>query len=103
MGDGLGGFGPPALYPMGSIQWMIATDLNGDDVPDVVVISWAVNCVLVYLGVGDGTFDDPVVYMAGQNIWQVMVADLNDDGLPDIAVSGLWLDAVFIMFRIPPL
>ena len=102
MGDGLGGFGAPTLYPMGSIGWMIATDVNGDNVPDVVVISWAVNGVLVYLGVGDGTFDDPVVYMAGQVIWQVIVADLNDDGLPDIAVSGLWLDGVFIMFRIPP-
>ena len=28
-------------------------------------------------------------------------SDKNDDGLPDIAVSGLLLDAVFIMFRIP--
>ena len=103
MGDGLGGFGSPALSPMGSIQWMVATDVNGDNVPDVVVISWAVNGVLVYIGVGDGTFEDPVVYMAGQGIIHVMVADLNNDGLPDISVSGFSLDAVFIMFGIPPL
>ena len=100
MGDGEGGFGPLTLYPMGSIVWMIATDVNGDTVPDVVLNSFVVNGVLVYLGVGDGTFEDPVVYMAGQGIHQVMVADLNDDGLPDIAVSGTWLDAVFILFRI---
>jgi hypothetical protein len=44
--------------------------------------------VLVLLGLGDGTFDEPIVLVAGGHPVAVAVGDLNDDGLPDIVVGN---------------
>lgn len=61
-------------------------DLNGDDIPDVVV--GAHTAVEVHSGAGDGTVADPISYGAGIGERHVQIADVNNDGALDI-VSGL--------------
>ena len=44
--------------------------------------------VAVLRNQGDGTFAPPVYVPAGSHPWALVAADLNGDGLPDIAVVG---------------
>ena len=60
-------------------------DLNGDQVPDLVVASRSEG-VGVLLGHGDGTFAAEVTYNVGQ-IDSVAVADFDRDGRPDVAAA----------------
>ena len=70
-------------------------DLNGDGKLDVVLASQCApnNCsngiVTVLLGNGDGTYQTPVTYVAGQGTQSVALGDVNGDGKLDIlAVSS---------------
>src|ERR1700727_1925572 len=65
-------------------------DLNGDGKLDVVLASQCAlnNCsngvVTVLLGNGDGTYQTPVSYAAGQDMKSVVLGDVNGDGKLDI-------------------
>jgi hypothetical protein len=59
-------------------------DLNGDDVPDVVVGTYQVGNVDVYLGTGAGGLAAPVHYPSLQPL-DVAIGDFNGDHIPDIA------------------
>jgi hypothetical protein len=73
-------------------------DVNGDGIPDIVVISLCEsgsNCesgdgtVGVLLGNGDGTFQPAVVYSSGgYDARSVAIADLNGDGYLDLVVAN---------------
>jgi hypothetical protein len=43
--------------------------------------------VAVFLGIGDGNFQDPVFYDGGDGPQSLSVGDFNDDGKPDLAVG----------------
>ena len=60
-------------------------DMNGDDLPDVVVAGN--DRLWIFLNNGDGTFQRPAMFSTG-GAWEVALADLNADGLPDIAATG---------------
>jgi hypothetical protein len=63
-------------------------DLNGDDVPDVVVPAlW--DWVGLYLGVGDGTFQPAQLVPCPARAQFVAIADFDGDGAQDIAHSNL--------------
>jgi hypothetical protein len=53
--------------------------------------------VAVLVGNGDGTFQAAVPYSAGVSRWSVTVADLNGDGIPDLAVADLYGNALLIL------
>jgi hypothetical protein len=83
---GSGGNGPNAVA---------VADVNGDNIPDLVVANWCtdVNCtassVGVLLGDGDGTFQPAVNYGSGGLYADaVAVADVNGDGKVDIVVGN---------------
>lgn len=111
LGNGDGTFGSAVTYDSGGGQGsgaigggpspgqLAVADLNGDGKPDVVVA----NCVAagqgtcgagngavgVLLGNGDGTFGPVATYdSGGQGAVTVAIADVNEDGNPDVLVSN---------------
>ncbi len=52
--------------------------------------------VEVFLGRGDGTFDDAVSYEVGAAVAQVVAADVDGDGTADIVTSNSWGRSVSI-------
>jgi hypothetical protein len=99
LGDGAGGHLPPVSYPTdpmtAGITALTAADLDGDGVRDIV----AGNSdeyrydpdasVSVLVGIGDGTFGPAVTTpMDDHPVLAVDAADMDDDGLPDVAVAA---------------
>jgi hypothetical protein len=105
LGKADGSFSTAPVYPAGSYPMTAAVgDFNGDGILDLVVANSgnvAANesggSVAVLLGKRDGTFQPAVSYPAGQTPWTVAVADLNGDGILDLAVADLYGNAVCIL------
>jgi hypothetical protein len=88
LADGLGGFGPPHLFPQASgyrdvRSGITLTDFDGDGHLDVVSGYWAMH------GAGDGTFGTvkffPYISSAVGTIAPV-IGDVNEDGIPDFLI-----------------
>lgn len=69
-------------------------DFNGDGLLDLAVTSYigpSSNAVSILLGKGDGTFNPATFFSAiGSEFRSVAVADLNGDGIADLAVGSHW-------------
>ncbi len=99
LNDGDGNFGSPVVAPppMGlALSSMSVGDFDNSKDPDLVGggNSTAVaggptaGFVFVALGNGDGTFAAPVLYSVGSDPRDVAVADVDGDGLSDIASAN---------------
>lgn len=96
LGTGNGNFNAGAVYnPTGSNDWaasptsLVVQDVNGDGKLDIVALT-QYNGVYIFIGNGDGTFQTPAnysTYYQGDSAGGVAVADVNDDGHPDLAVT----------------
>jgi hypothetical protein len=83
---------------------IVAADVNGDGKPDVIVLNFCTDSdsgscvgsgvVGAMLGNGDGTFQSAQPYgSGGYNAIQIVVADLNGDGRPDVvALNACQID-----------
>jgi FG-GAP-like repeat len=97
LGNGDGTFQTHVDYATGTGPDSVAVgDFNGDHVLDVAVEAHPANVVSVLLGNGDGTFQPHVDYAAGTGggYGAVAIADLNQDGMADLAVAGAFSDGV---------
>lgn len=75
--------GPPESIAVG--------DFNGDGKPDLAV-ALEFGPIGIFLGTGEGTFETPVYYPA-LFPHRLIVADLDGDGIADLAASNLLLDS----------
>jgi hypothetical protein len=103
-----GVFLAPTKYQVGLSPVAIAvSDLNGDHKPDIVVVNSDLTSdannnsisVLLQDPASPGKFAPAVIYPTGTQPVQVSIADLNNDGLSDIAVADS--AGVSILFQNP--
>jgi hypothetical protein len=87
------GLFPPSSYYLEDIGYLAVGDFNLDGNPDLVATadtgSGATGTVNIFLGKGDGTFRNPLAFPSGDEAGQVVVADFNLDGKPDLAEVGM--------------
>jgi hypothetical protein len=63
-------------------------DFNGDGIPDIVAANIG-EPNAVYLGRGDGRFEDGIAFGGNENTYAAAVADLDRDGDTDIVVGNV--------------
>ncbi len=97
-------FSPMTDYPVGTLPTAIASsDFNADGRPDLAVPDFADNTVSILLQSNDGTaatqgtFAAKVDYSTGGGPAGIVVADLNADGRPDLAVTNQTDNSVSIL------
>lgn len=90
-----GKFLAPANYPDGNDPFMIAVaDLNGDGKPDIAVADQGLPTtttgvhVLLQDPSSPGTFEAPVDYANGSGSTELVIADIDGDGILDIAAAS---------------
>jgi hypothetical protein len=67
------------------VMTMVANDLNGDGLPDIMVDSW--DTVSIFFQQPNGSFADALQFAGGSAAGAVM-ADINNDGHLDIVLEG---------------
>jgi hypothetical protein len=94
LGKGVGLFNDAIHYAAGEEPHaIISRDINRDNKVDLVVLNddhlyRFDNYVSVLLGNGDGTFQEPNKYRAGERASSMAMGDLNRDGCLDLATAN---------------
>jgi hypothetical protein len=102
MNRGNGRFRAKADYGTGRRPYSVAIgDLNGDGKPELVTANAAIDqyTVSVLANRGDGSFLAKVDYATGRDPSSVAIADLNDDGKPDLATANVSANSVSVLMN----
>jgi len=109
-GDGTFSYGAStSLYPSCGYSTFLcpgpfaAGDFNGDGKADIAIAitccSSASYAVVVFIGNGDGTFQNPIFYPLISQPANVAVGDFNGDGKPDIVVFNPGANTVSVLLN----
>lgn len=71
-----------------ALSYVAVGDLDRDGKADIVASNWATGAVEVLRGNGNGTFQSPTSIPLPGITNGLVVADLNGDGWPDVALAG---------------
>jgi hypothetical protein len=101
LGVGDGTLAPKREYALADpVRALAIADLDGDGVLDLAVASdgWrtggpSYRVVSVLLGTGDGTLRAPIESPGVQFPVDLVVADVDEDGIPDLVIAGWWSSA----------
>jgi hypothetical protein len=87
LGNGDGTFKVGTFLPGSpSVSYIATADFNGDGKPDVAVLYQQPTAqpIQIFLGNGDGTFLSPINIAPSSSFSYFVVADVNNDGKPDL-------------------
>ncbi|CAF3798211.1 unnamed protein product, partial [Adineta steineri] len=103
IGRGNGTFFDIVIYLIdsGAGPTSIATgDFNSDNRLDIVVCNGLLGSISIFYGNGDGTFSNLTNYTTGSNSQPayMVVSDLNNDAILDIAVANFGTDNIGVFF-----
>jgi hypothetical protein len=102
-GVGDGTFGPPITFALSSVSSALKSgDFDRDGNLDIVVTEYYPGTVAIFLGtgassLGPGSFAPPVHWGVGPQPFNVLVADFNEDGNPDLAVANTAMGGTSIL------
>lgn len=88
IGNGDGTFKPPVLHTLYGVTNLQLRDINNDGKLDVVAVAGLNGFLDVLLGNGNGTFQTAKNFGVFLGRVTIGVADLNGDGLLDVAYLG---------------
>lgn len=104
-GKGDGTFQPTGEFPAGqSPRSIVAGDFDGDRGTDLIVTNMLTpnmpsDSVTVLLGRNDGTFNDPMVFSAGDEAAAITAGDMDEDGDLDV-VTGNGSGTISVLINI---
>jgi len=91
LGDGTGSFAPARTFVADGEPLSVAVgDLNEDGMPDVVTgdfLGEGLGSAVVFLNQGNGELQGTEDLGVGSNVLTVATGDIDNDGLPDLAVA----------------
>jgi hypothetical protein len=98
LGDGQGGFAPPAFFATGrNPRNAEVADLDGDGLLDVVTANFTDGNCSVLLGRGDGTLQPSREFDTGGVPLSIVAGDFNGDGRPDLAAACAGIDQAVVL------
>ena|GEM_PF-3760460 len=98
LSDAKGGFQPFAHYIASAIGQILVTDLNKDNIPDLVVSDTQLSVLTVLLGHGDGTFSAMSMPVGTSGHAGLGAEDFNGDGNRDLVVTDLDTSQISVLF-----